>query len=259
MPTEDFFLKPREGATVRWEGEGEADEAQVSAETPLDEAEFVALDVETTGNTPFWVIEIGAVRFRLSGPLSLFDTLVESKAPINAHARRRHGIYRSMLEGAPTFDDARRAFLHFARASALVEHSHDAFDTYLIGRGLEKPLPHPIFDTSTLARLILDLPMGQTPGLARVVEELGLDVSPAHAALTDAQATAAVFSELVRRGRERFGWERLGDLLAMQFRRKVDRSAIELPGQGGVRRPSRNRRRPGPRPHEIVRPSNDEG
>jgi DNA polymerase III subunit epsilon len=249
----DVFLKPRSGELVRWDdaeqhllGDPEAAGA-AGPDTPLDEAEFVALDVETTGNTPFWVIEIGAERFRLAGPLSLFDTLVDCRSPINSHARRRHRIDRSMLTGAPSFSDARRAFLHFSRGAALVEHSHDAFDTYLMGRGLDEPLDHPVFDTSTLSRLVLDLPAGQTPGLAKVVEELGVDVNPAHAALSDAQATAAVFRELVRRGRERFGWKTLGDLLAVQDRKPVDRSALELPGGRPAGRParrSRSRRRP---------------
>ena len=228
-----MFLKPRWSAQpVRWEDLGD-DLAAVVAETPLEEAEFVALDVETTGNSPFLVLEIGAERFSLERSLSLFDTLVDCRAPINTYARRRHQISRQMLEGAPGFADARRAFLHFARGAALVEHSHDAFDTYLIGRGLRKPLEHPVLDTSTLARVVLGLPSGQTPGLARVVEELGVDASPAHAALSDAQATAVVFRELVRRGRERFEWETVGDVQAMLVRPDVDRSALESRRRGG--------------------------
>jgi len=106
-----------------------------------------------------------------------------------------------MLIGAPEFRDARRAFLRFAHGAVLVEHSHDAFDTWLVGRGLESPLQHPIIDTTALARLVLDLPKGQTPGLARLVEELALDVTPAHAALDDARATAMVFRALIARAR----------------------------------------------------------
>jgi DNA polymerase III alpha subunit (gram-positive type) len=199
----------------------------VEAATSLDEAEFVALDVETTGNSPFLVLEIGAERFSLQRSLSLFDTLVDCRAPINTYARRRHQISRHMLEGAPGFADARRAFLHFARGAALVEHSHDAFDTYLIGRGLRKPLEHPVLDTSTLARVVLNLPSGQTPGLARVVAELGVEASPAHAALSDAQATAIVFRELVRRGQQRFGWKTVGEVQGVLVRPDVDRSALE--------------------------------
>ena len=228
-----MYLKPRSAAEpVRWEDLSD-ELASVVAETPLEEAEFVALDVETTGNSPFLVLEIGAERFSLERSLSLFDTLVDCRAPINTYARRRHQISRQMLEGAPGFADARRAFLHFARGAALVEHSHDAFDTYLIGRGLRKPLEHPVLDTSTLARVVLGLPSGQTPGLARVVDELGVNASPAHAALSDAQATAVVFRELVRRGRERFQWETVGDVQAMLVRPDVDRSALESRRRGG--------------------------
>jgi DNA polymerase III alpha subunit (gram-positive type) len=232
---------------VRWESDEPLDPLtpDALAAVALDEVEFVALDVETTGNSPFLLLEIGAERFRLSGPLALFDTLVDCRAPINTYARKRHQIYREMLVGAPGFTDARRAFLRFAQRAALVEHSHDAFDTYLIGRGLKEPLAHPVIDTSALARLVLDLPWGQTPGLAAVVAELGVDATPAHAALSDAQATAVVFRELVRRARERFGWRTLGDMLAVLQRPEIDRSAIEMPRRGAPppQRSGRPRRR----------------
>jgi DNA polymerase III alpha subunit (gram-positive type) len=234
------YLKPRWAVEpVLWEELPEDELVTVDAETALEEAEFVALDVETTGNSPFLVLEIGAERFSLERSLSLFDTLVDCRAPINTYARRRHQISRHMLEGAPGFADARRAFLHFARGAALVEHSHDAFDTYLIGRGLRRPLEHPVLDTSTLARVVLGLPSGQTPGLARVVAELGVDASPAHAALSDAQATAMVFRELVRLARERFGWRTVGEVQAVLVRPDVDRSALE--SRRGRGEPARRR------------------
>ena len=214
MTPKPVLLKPR-GAVepVPWQ-EIAVDAPELRPQTPVDEVQFVALDVETTGNAPFLVLEIGAERFKLDGPLSFFDTLVDCRAPINPYARRRHHIERSMLIGAPEFKDARRAFLRFAHGAVLVEHSHDAFDTWLVGRGLESPLEHPIIDTSSLARLVLDLPKGQTPGLATLVEVLGLDVTPAHAALDDARATAMVFRALIARARESLGWNTLGDVLA---------------------------------------------
>ena len=225
MAAKTVFLKPR-GAVepVPWQ-EIAVDAPEVGTLTLLEDAQFVALDVETTGNAPFLVLEIGAERFTLAGPLSFFDTLVDCRAPINPYARRRHHIERSMLIGAPEFRDARRAFLRFAQGAVLVEHSHDAFDTWLVGRGLESPLEHPIIDTSALARLVLDLPKGQTPGLARLVEELGLDVTPAHAALDDARATAMVFRALIVRASESLGWNTVGDVLtALPPRPVVDRT-----------------------------------
>ena len=223
-PPKQLYLKPR-GATepVPWE-EIAVDAPEVGPSTALEEAQFVALDVETTGNAPFLVLEIGAERFTLERPLSFFDTLVDCRAPINPYARRRHHIDRSMLIGAPEFKDARRGFLRFAQAAVLVEHSHDAFDTWLVGRGLESPLEHPIIDTTALARLVLDLPKGQTPGLAHLVEVLGVDVTPAHAALDDARATAMVFRALIVRARETLGWNTVGDVLAALPRPLIDRT-----------------------------------
>jgi DNA polymerase III epsilon subunit-like protein len=164
MSPKPLYLKPR-GAVelVPWE-EIAVDAPEVGPLTRLDQAQFVALDVETTGNDPFLVLELGAERFTLDTTLSFFDTLVDCRAPINPYAKKRHHIDRSMLIGAPEFRDARRAFLRFAQGAVLVEHSHDAFDTWLVGRGLESPLEHPIIDTSALGRLVLDLPKGLTPG-----------------------------------------------------------------------------------------------
>lgn len=231
-PQRSLRLKPRGSPeSVPWEPRGEFDFVPVSPDTPLTEAEYVAVDIETTGNRPFLVLEIGAERFRLSGSLGLFDTLVHTRAPINPYAKRRHLIEREMLVGAPQFSDARRAFLHFARGAVLVEHSHDAFDTWILGRGLPRPLEHPVVDTTALGRLVLELPAGQTPGLARLVETLELQIEPVHAALGDAQATAAAFRELVSRGIERLGWLTVGDLVAaLPPRPQVDRSSMETGG-----------------------------
>ncbi|TME71894.1 MAG: 3'-5' exonuclease [Chloroflexi bacterium] len=236
MSSRPLYLKPRGAAQpVPWE-EIAVDAPEVSPQTPLADAQFVALDVETTGNSPFLVLEIGAERFTLDRTLSFFDTLVDCRAPINPYAKKRHHIDRSMLIGAPEFKDARRGFLRFAQGAVLVEHSHDAFDTWLVGRGLESPLEHPIIDTTALARLVLDLPKGQTPGLARLVEELGLDVTPAHAALDDARATAMVFRALIARARELLGWNTVGEVLAALPRPVVDRTATRRgPAAGPAR------------------------
>ena len=247
MKSKPLLLKPR-GATkpVPWD-EIAVDAPEVGPQTSLDDAEFVALDVETTGNAPFLVLEIGAERFRLDRTLSFFDTLVDCRAPINPYARKRHHIDRAMLIGAPEFKDARRGFLRFAQGAVLVEHSHDAFDTWLVGRGLESPLEHPIIDTTALARLVLELPKGQTPGLARLVAELSLDVTPAHAALDDARATAMVFRALITKARGQLGWSSVGDVLAALPRPVIDRTAPSRRGSSAGQVPDARGRTVPPR------------
>ena len=178
------FLKPRGAAQlVQWE-EIAVDAPELGPQTPLDDAQFVAIDVETTGNAPFLVLELGAERFKLSGPLSFFDTLVDCRAPINPYAKKRHHIDRSMLIGAPEF----------------------------------------------------------------LVQELGLDVTPAHAALDDARATAMVFRGLVARARVAYGWTTVGEILAVLPRPVVDRTtpsrkasaAGQAPGARGPTGPPRS-------------------
>ena len=254
-----LFLKPR-GATelIPWE-EIAVDAPEVGPHTRLDDAQFVAVDVETTGNAPFLVLEIGAERFSLERTLSFFDTLVDCRAPINPYARKRHHIDRSMLIGAPEFKDARRAFLRFAQGAVLVEHSHDAFDTWLVGRGLESPLEHPIIDTTALARMVLDLPKGQTPGLARLVQELGLDVTPAHAALDDARATAMVFRALIARAKESLGWLTVGEVLAALPRPVIDRTPNRTRGSAAAKNQSQGARGPTGQPRSAAPPATPRG
>src|SRR5207247_1741267 len=125
----------------------------------LRDAQFVALDVETTGNAPFLVLEIGAERFRLDRTLSFFDTLVDCRAPINPYARKRHHIDRSMLIGAPEFKDARRAFLRFAqgaRATAmvfreLIRRAREMLGWAVVGDVLSA-LPRPVVDRTPPSR-----------------------------------------------------------------------------------------------------------
>jgi len=168
-----LFLKPRGAAEpVPWEEI--AVERTRGRRTHSTRGRSVrCLDVETTGNSPFLVLEIGAERFTFERPLSFFDTLVDCRARSTltpASATTSIGRCLSARRNSKTL--AAR-FLRFAHGAVLVEHSHDAFDTWLVGRGLESPLEHPIIDTTALARLVLDLPKGQTPGLARLVAGAG--------------------------------------------------------------------------------------
>src|SRR5260370_7898614 len=68
------LLKPR-GAVepVPWE-EIAVDAPELKPQTPLEDAQYVALDVETTGNAPFLVLELRADRFTPTAPPPLFAT-----------------------------------------------------------------------------------------------------------------------------------------------------------------------------------------
>ncbi len=245
-----ILLKPRGRQPLAWR-HLEVAAREVDASTSLDAAHFVAFDLETNGHAPFLVVEIGAERFNAWGPISDFETLVHCQAPINPYARRRHLIRPEMLVGAPEFPAARRAFLEFAQGAVLVEHSHDAFDSFVLGRGLDTPLEHPVFDTTAIGRMLLDLPPGQIPALARLVSELGIEITPEHTAVSDARATAAVFRALLAIGRERLGWTTVGDLIEVLPRPQVDRSRLDLEAPPAPPVRSRHRRGRSRRPRRA--------
>jgi DNA polymerase III epsilon subunit-like protein len=186
--------------------------ARPGLETPLEQLRFVSLDCETTGQSPHRLVELGGVTFTLTGHIASFETLVHCTDRINPYARRLHGITSASLAGAPPPDAVLDRFRRFAAGAVLIEHSADAFDTRLIGRTSGEDFDADNIDTSRLAGKLWDL--RDTIGLERLCAELGVTHRQPHHALADAEATAACFLELVARGRERFGWRTLGDLLA---------------------------------------------
>jgi len=169
-----------------------------SPDTAIESLHFVALDCETTGQSPHHLVELGAVAFTMREHLMSFETLV-------------HGIDAAALNGAPPVSLVVERFQRFATGAVLVEHSADAFDTRLIGRAIGSSLDADNVDTTRLAAKLFDLK--DTIGLERLCRELGVVHRKPHHALADAEATAACFVELVRRGSERFNWRTLGDLL----------------------------------------------
>jgi DNA polymerase III epsilon subunit-like protein len=182
-------------------------------ETPIDQLHFVALDCETTGQSPHHLVELGAVAFTLREHLMSFETLVHSNDRINPYARRIHGIDAATLNGAPPVSIVVERFQRFAKGAVLVEHSADAFDTRLISRAIGTNLDADNLDTTRLAAKLFDLK--DTIGLERLCRELGVVHRKPHHALADAEATAACFIELIKRGTERFAWRTLGDLLVV--------------------------------------------
>jgi DNA polymerase III epsilon subunit-like protein len=210
-------------------------------ETPVDQLRFVALDCETTGQTPHRMVELGAVAFTMQGRQASFETLVHTTHRINPYARRLHEISSESLGGAPLAQPVLERFARFASGSVLVEHSADAFDTRLVAAGLERSLDADNVDTSRLAALLWGLK--DTIGLEKLCDELGVKHRRPHHALADAEATAGCLVELIKRGRAEHGWNTLADLL-----RDGQPPPRAEPQPGEKRRRRRHRSPRGPRP-----------
>jgi DNA polymerase III epsilon subunit family exonuclease len=200
-----------------------AEEAAV-ADVRLSEAEFVVVDLETTGLSVSRssILEIAAVRVSRLRPAGQFQTLVRPPAPVSRAIADLTGIDDAMLAEAPALRPAVGAFRRWLeRVGPAPFVAHNArFDAGFVKRALDElglpPLRAPVLCTQRLARRVL-------PGLGRynldrLCAHFGIRNPARHRALGDARATVALLVELLHLARVREGLETIGDLLDLADR-----------------------------------------
>jgi DNA polymerase III epsilon subunit family exonuclease len=169
-------------------------------EDPISGATFCAVDVETSGlRMTSRVVEVGAVKFNLSGERYEFQSLVNPCELISRGATEIHGITDEMVASAPRAPDVMPALLNFMRGCVFIAHNA-TFDVRMIGDELarmraEAPA-QPVVCTVRLARKRIQGPPNYR--LGTLVEHLGIDILALHSALPDAHAAREVFLEGLR-------------------------------------------------------------
>ena len=191
--------------------------------TPLELAEFVVVDLETTGLRPgeARICEIGAVRIRALEIVETFETLANPGVRIGPAIEALTGITDADVRGAPPVRLAVRRFLAFAGDAALVAHNA-RFDMGFLDRetlGLTgRRLAAPVVDTVGLSRVLLAGRL-QRASLGAVAAFFGTSADPCHRALPDAQATAEILLRLIGLAQER-GAATVADLVALSATRR---------------------------------------
>jgi len=92
---------------------------------PVYAAEFCALDIETTGVNPYSdkIIEIGAVRFTMDGPVAEYQTMIHPGRHIPEQVSMIHGITDDMVADAPPCGEILPALIKFIGSTPLVIHN----------------------------------------------------------------------------------------------------------------------------------------
>ncbi len=153
-------------------------------------AEFVVVDVETTGTNPEMadLVEVAAVRVKGGKVADRWSTFVNPGRPI--FGNQMHGITDKDVKGAPSPAEAARAALDFVGEATIVGHSVGfdiAFLEAALGDGTRIENGR-YLDTLTLARDgYPDLP---SYTLGELSKFFGIQLQQAHRALPDAEATA---------------------------------------------------------------------
>ncbi|MDH4143181.1 MAG: polyribonucleotide nucleotidyltransferase, partial [Chloroflexota bacterium] len=152
--------------------------------------EFVVVDVETTGTDPKMadLVEIAAVKVKGGKITDRWSTLVNPGRPIVGN--QVHGITDKDVAKAPSPAEAAKKALEFVGGSVVVGHSV-GFDLGFIEAALADGThfePGSYLDTLTIAREgYPDLENYKLPTLSNF---FGIELSQAHRALPDAEATA---------------------------------------------------------------------
>jgi DNA polymerase-3 subunit epsilon len=182
----------------------------------LDDCEFVAVDLETTGCRPGRnsIIEIGAVRFKASGVLDVLEQLVRPDDLIPRAVEDLTGISPGMVASQPPIEDAIVRFRDFAENAVLVAHNYRfdlSFLDYEAERSWGGPLQRPVIDTLFLLRRLR--PDLRRFSLSALADEYALETRPDHRAGNDARATAQLLTAVLP-DLDRLGFTTVGDVVA---------------------------------------------
>ena len=196
-----------------------------SPDRPLRETRIVVFDTETTGLSPLRdrIVEIAALSLENGRETGRFEELVDPAIPIPPELTKLHGIDDSMVRGKPLIAEVAARFLEFAGDACLAAHNAPYDMAMLLRPAFQSglaPAGNPVLDTCRLARRLVDAPNYQLGTLAGM---LGVDLSRAHRAMPDVEATSGVLLECIRR---------LGDEASLAGAEKA--SAARLSFGGGA-------------------------
>lgn len=165
-----------------------------------DLIDFVALDIETTGFdfVENEIIEIGAVRFVKGEKKDTFSVFIKPKKKVPLFIKQLTHITDEQLSSGTDLDSALADMLAYIKDDILVCHN-TSFDIGFLNSKLlsqvRPPLSNRTIDTVELSRMYL--PFTFNHKLGTVAEYFGIDLSRAHRAFYDAEATGEILINLL--------------------------------------------------------------
>jgi DNA polymerase III epsilon subunit family exonuclease len=168
--------------------------------TPLNDAEFFVVDVETTGFSSAnggRIVEIGAVKLIGGAVIESFSTFLKSDAPISYGANRVHGISAAMLESAPMFSEITDKLLSMMNGTFLAAYNAP-FDVGFLKMEFRlcnvQANYRAIVDVLPLARRMIS--NTKRYKLENVAQALNIPFPVQHRALEDTIVTAQILTSL---------------------------------------------------------------
>ncbi|HET7653454.1 MAG TPA: DEDD exonuclease domain-containing protein [Acidimicrobiales bacterium] len=173
--------------------------------TPLVDATFCVLDLETTGGSPNGgdaITEVGAVKVRGGEVLGTFQTLVNPGTAIPPAITYLTGITQAMVVPAPRIESVLPSLVEFVGNDTVIVGHNVRFDMSFL-QAAARQLGYArwgnrVVDTCALARRLV---REEVPNLklGTLAERFRLTHRPSHRALDDALATVDLLHLLLER------------------------------------------------------------
>ncbi len=167
----------------------------------LEDDSFVVFDVETTGLSAVYdtIIELAAVRVKNGEIIETFERFSNPHHPLSSTTTRLTGITDDMVKDAPEIEDVTKDFIEFIGDSILVAHNAK-FDMGFLYEACKKAsleaAAYPVIDTLELARFLY--PEMGNHRLGTLAKKFGIELTQAHRAIYDTEATAHLFLRLLK-------------------------------------------------------------
>jgi DNA polymerase-3 subunit epsilon len=198
----------------------------------LKDAEFSVLDVETTGLSARnnRVIEIGIVKVKNLKIAEKYTTLINPGCDIPFFITQFTGIANSDVAYSPSFCDTAEEIEEFIGNSIICGHNlsfDEGFLKYEFIRNGYEPLSNLTVCTLKLARKIF--PSLKSKSLGSVTQFLRIKNRDSHRALSDAEATAKILINLIKKLSKENGIKTVQQLLEFQSSIIQSHQFVKLP------------------------------
>lgn len=161
---------------------------------------YAVIDLEATSPGPTAsIIQVGIVIIEGKEIVDSYQTDVNPHEPLSDHIKALTGITDQQLAQAPDFSQVARTIFELIEDCVFVAHNV-TFDANLLAEALfleGYDLLTPRVDTVELAQIFY--PSLEKYSLSHLSEVLDLNLSDAHTAIADAQATANLFIKLLHK------------------------------------------------------------
>ncbi|HED05230.1 MAG TPA: hypothetical protein ENI61_00940 [Ignavibacteria bacterium] len=199
--------------------------------TPVDEANFCIIDVETTGLSSRTnnIIEIGLVKVSGLKIIDTFHSLINPGRDIPYYTTQLTGINNQDIYEAPFFEDIVDEIEEFIGEDILTAHNFP-FDFGFLKKefkycGKNKP-DNPNLCTLKLARRLY--PQLKSKSLHSLSKYLRLINKNEHRALGDAEITAHVLIKMIKEVNKKHGINNIDELLRLQSLPKTQLKKIKI-------------------------------